>query len=213
MNYRELVEYNLETARQSEIKEFPKMVIFVLIVAVLLGLNGFGLLVKGRGIILFGTDYQFCGVLSFLFSAVAAALFIYLVFDNLRNRKPSITAKRMDAYLKSVRELGAEALVFEEIESLEPAEGVLEDLRFDSRLIAGTSNKSPEGSFIYPISAVCEAGMNTIGSEIYIYLHMLKGKKTYKHSMAVFSKEAGQKILDDLKAVRPDLRINVKKEN
>ena len=204
--YRETVEKNLESSRKSEKKEGPKVALFSLVLAGLLGLNAYELLAKGRGIVPAFVDVQIAGMLSAALSVLCFAGSVYFLFSAVRNRKEGITGERIDQYLNNVRVIGPEDEVFARVESITPVVCAEGELRYDETLIAGTSSQSVDFNFIYPIGSLCAAGTTRLGSALSLYLHAVSGNRKYKHSISVTEGEA-ELILGDLAGLRPDLKI------
>ena len=204
--FRSLVEKNLEAARQSEKKDSPKTAIFVFVVAALLGLNAFGLFVMGRGIMLRGIGPEISGILSAFVALVGFFFGFKLLADAARNRHEDVTAQRVEQFMGAVRSLGPEDEVFAELDGLTPYVFPNGELRFDEKLIAGTSATSVENNYIYHLQTLIAAGLISLGGQISLYLHMASGGKVHKHSYTV-SENAGNLILDELIALRPSLKV------
>ena len=202
--YRELVTGNLEKARVAEKKGSPKAAIIVLIAGGLLGVNAFGLFVFGRGITLRGFGTTFGGIVSALLCVGAIVLGVYFIASGLKNRSASVSDKRLEAYLDAVRAIGPEDEVFRRIEGITPYAFGNGELRFDDVLIAGTSAENPDGTFIYPMSALVEAGVTALGNTTSLYLHTVTGGKKHKHSFNT-NRAAAEQIVAELKAIRPQI--------
>ena len=208
--YRETVKNNLEEARITEKKENPKAALFFLILGALLGLNAFGLLVKGKGIVAFGVSADICGFLS----AAACVLFIggavFTLFSGIRNRRAGITSDRWDRYLESVRALGPEEEIFDRIGKLTPFRAEGKDLRYDDLLVAGTSSESVDFNFVWPMRSLTKAGIAELGSGPFLYIHATVNGRTDKETVKT-DRETAERILKELSALNPDLKTDTGK--
>lgn len=201
-----LVKRNLEAARQAQKKDSPKTALFVFILAALFGLNAFGLFVTGRGIILRSLGPELCGVLSAIVCAFGIFYGVKFLIDAAKSRNKNATAQRMEQFMGAVRAVGPEDEVFAELDGLTPYVFSNGELRFDEKLIAGTSATKVENNYIYPLQALTAAGLTVLGGQVNLYLHMTSGKKVRKHSYIV-SEKVGNVVLDELNALQPSLKV------
>ena len=201
-----MIEQNLESARQNEKKDGPKIALFCFIAGALLGFNAYELLAEGRGIVPAFMDAQLGGILSALISAGLFFGCIYFIYSSIINRKKGVTEKRVAQFMKNLQAFGPEDEVLARIEGITPVLCEEGELRYDEALITGTSAKSVDFNFIYPISALCTAGILSTGSEPGFYLHAVYGGRKHKHSSKAPETKC-EMILQDLERLRPGLKI------
>ena len=182
--YREMIEQNLESARQNEKKDGPKIALFCFIAGALLGFNAYELLAEGRGIVPAFMDAQLGGILSALISAGLFFGCIYFIYSSIINRKKGVTEKRVAQFMKNLQAFGPEDEVLARIEGITPVLCEEGELRYDEALITGTST----------------------GSEPGFYLHAVYGGRKHKHSSKAPETKC-EMILQDLERLRPGLKI------
>ena len=201
--YRDLVSRNLKSALRASRRGAPALTVFCLVLAGLFGVNAFGLLVRGRGIVFLFPTAELCGILS---AAAAAACVIAgtgVLLSAVRKTGKNAFARRWERYLAQIREVGSEDEVFARLDALEPAADASPDLRFDEAVIAGTSPEDPDRNFVYPTAALIRAGVGRVGSVPFLYLHFNDHGKAVKQT-ANFSPEDCEDTVRRLKEYIPD---------
>ncbi len=201
--YRDIVAQNLKSALLASRRGAPALAFFCLVLAGLFGVNAFGLLVRGRGIIFLFASAKVCGILS---AAAAAACIIAgtgVLLSAVRKSGKAAFTRRWDTYLNQVREVGSEEDIFARLETLEPSADSGFDLRFDGTVVAGTSPEDPDRNFVYPTAALIRAGVGRVGSVPFLYLHFDDHGRDVKQT-ADFSPEVCEDVVRRLKEYRPD---------
>ena len=201
--YRELVSRNLQSALRASKKNAPALIVFCLVLAGLFGVNAYGLLARGRGIVFLFASAELCGVLSALAAAVCVVAGLSVLISGIKSSGKNACARRWDKYLAQVREAGNEDEVFARLDALEPVAGVNSELRFDEAVIAGTSPEDPDRTFVYPTAALMDAGTGRIGSVPFLYLHFDDHGKVAKQT-AELPLEVCEDVVRRVKAYRPD---------
>ena len=178
--YRELVAKNLERALRASKKNSPGGAIFCVILAALLGVNAYGLLV--RGCLVGGAG---------------------ILISGLKSSGKNAFTRAWNKYLAQVRALGNEDEVFARIDRLDPVSSATAELRFDDAVVAGTSPEDPDRNFVYPTAAIMNAGTGLIGSVPFLYLHFDESGKVVKKSLEL-PQDVSEEVVQRIRSYRPD---------
>lgn len=201
--YRELVAKNLERALRASKKNSPGGAIFCVILAALLGVNAYGLLVRGRGIVFLFTSAELCGILSAAAAVVCLLGGAGILISGLKSSGKNAFTRAWNKYLAQVRALGNEDEVFARIDRLDPVSSATAELRFDDAVVAGTSPEDPDRNFVYPTAAIMNAGTGLIGSVPFLYLHFDESGKVVKKSLEL-PQDVSEEVVQRIRSYRPD---------
>lgn len=205
--YRDQLEQNLEQYRQNEKCNSPKLAVVFFAISILLGLNAYGLIVKGVGIGIMFVDWEVAAILSILLCLLCIPLSVVLLIRALRNQSNHCTDKYLQKYLDSIHKIGSEEDVFSRIDRLKPYNLFPDgELRFDSTLIAGTSNNKLSNNFVYPIHNLYSAGLSINGRCVQLHLQFNSDGYYYTHSFTT-SPQIGGHIISELKNLQPHMIV------
>ena len=206
--YQQKVFYCIDKAVQETKKSAPKMTIFALIAGVLLALNGLSLLFLGAGVKYLFASKEFCAILSLL-----AGVF-FLIFagislkDSIKSRSSDANLRYRDEYLKRIRVIGEDSVVFGYLDTIPPIICGNKELRFDQNVVACTCEDDLDSIYVYPLSYMTNMGTGSMGSRPYLYMHFVVNGKKLKKSVEL-PQEQGQAIVQQLKAYNPNIKIGL----
>ena len=206
--YKERVMEDIDRAIAAEKKSSPGSIIFFAIAAILLAVNGYGLLFKGVGIKLLFGDAGMCGVMSWVMSIVCLIGIGYSIKRAIQTRAKDADVKFKEKYMSMVRAIGEEESVFAALDALDPIVCGSEELRFNQDLVACTSVDDLDKIYVYPISLMTNAGTGQQDDQDFLFMHFSVNGKKQKKSVYLPMEQA-EAILQSLLQFNPNIKKGV----